>query len=99
MTEYYGYNILLEEVDDGFKVHIKGDKEVLRPKLEAIEAWMNYQEKAKAAGWHTGHKFWPGFHGMHGHGHDKVKKFMGGFHKAFREVMDDMKDEKSQPEK
>ncbi len=93
-----GFNFSLEEVEDGFKVYIRGDKDALRPKLEAIQAYLNYQEKAKAAGWHTGHKHWPGFmyghHSMHGHGQEKIKRFMGHFQKAFKEAMGEVKDEK-----
>ncbi len=102
------FRVSLEEVDDGFKVYIVGDKEVLRPKLEAMEAYLNFQQKAKAAGWnfgskqHRGYMSGHGFHGAHGcqgghgmyaHGPDKVKKFVGHFQRAFKDAIDDMKKE------
>lgn len=111
--EWQGFKISLEEVEEGFRVLIKGDKEVLRPKLEAMEAWLNYHEKAHAAGWHAGFKPWHNWMGAHGwitghgwagrhrwgHGHrmagpEKVKKFMGHFQQAFKNAVDEIKDEK-----
>ena len=83
-------NFTLEEVEDGFKLHIKGDKEKLRPKLEAIQAFLAFRQKAKAAGWpipgpmHGMHMMnnCQGMHGhgMHGHGqgqgNSKIMEFM-----------------------
>lgn len=98
-----GFKLSIEEVDDGFKLFVKGDKEIIKPKLEAMEAYLNYQQKAKAAGWDIGHKHGfmtgrgHGCHGVHGHGmglgmgHDKLKKFVGHFQNAIKEAMNEMK--------
>lgn len=40
----------IEETEEGYAVHFKGDKEKLKAKFEAIEAYHNFREKAKAAG-------------------------------------------------
>ncbi len=54
------YELSLEETADGYAIHVKGDKESLKAKLEAMEAYHNFRQKAKAAGLghrhgHTGH--------------------------------------------
>jgi hypothetical protein len=63
------FNFSFEETEDGFVVHIKGDKEKIKAKLEAMEAYRNYREKAQAAG--------IGFHGagqkFFQHLHDHIK--------------------------
>ena len=93
--DYFGFKFALDEVEDGFRVHVKGDKEAIRPKLEAMEAWLNYQEKARAAGWHSEHKPWYGFLNRHGigqdSGQDKLKKFMGNFQRAFEKAINEIK--------
>lgn len=104
--EVMGYKISLEEAEDGYKVYIKGDKEKLKVKLEAMEAYLNYQEKARAAGMPVGHKMFPGpmMHMMHGHGHgqhgygmgygtEKVKRFVGHFSKAMKDAVSEMKED------
>jgi len=69
-----------EEIEEGFTVTLKGDKEKLRAKLEAFEAFLNFREKAKQAGFgHHGsdspiHQFFKAMHKHHahhggGHGH------------------------------
>ncbi len=69
-----------EENDEGFTVTLKGDKEKLRAKLEAFEAFLNFREKAKQAGFEhpsSGspfHQFIKAMHKHHanhgeGHGH------------------------------
>ncbi|HEX3033046.1 MAG TPA: hypothetical protein VHS59_12580 [Bacillota bacterium] len=42
----------VEETEDGYAIHIKGDKEKLKAKLEAVEAYKVFREKALAAGLH-----------------------------------------------
>lgn len=62
-----------EENEEGFTVTLKGDKEKLRAKLEAFEAFLNFREKAKQAGFeHPGsnspfHQFFKAMHKRHGH--------------------------------
>ena len=62
-----------EENEEGFTVTLKGDKEKLRAKLEALEAFLNFKEKAKQAGWeHHGsnspiHEFFKTLHKHHAH--------------------------------
>lgn len=68
-----------EENEEGFIVTLKGDKEKLRSKLEAFEAFLNFREKAKQAGFeHLGsdspiHQFFKKamhkHHAYHGGGH------------------------------
>ncbi|MBC9784229.1 hypothetical protein H1S01_06860 [Heliobacterium chlorum] len=41
-----------KETEDGFTINIKGDKERLRAKREAIEAFKEFQSKAKKAGFY-----------------------------------------------
>ena len=39
-----------EETQEGYTVFLKGDKEKLKSKIEAFQAFLNFREKAKAAG-------------------------------------------------
>ena len=69
--KYHDMKFSFEEAEDGYVIHIKGDKEKIKAKLEALEAYRNYREKAKAAGigFHgAGHKFF-------NHLHDHFKAF------------------------
>jgi hypothetical protein len=59
----------IEETDDGYTVHIKGDKAKLKAKIEALEAYVEYRKKAKAAG------FGP-MHGHHGPGCGPLSSMM-----------------------
>ena len=65
-----------EEIEDGYTVTrkaLKGDKEKLKAKLEAFEAFLNFREKAKHAGFgHPGsdspfHQFFKAMHKNHAH--------------------------------
>ena len=62
-----------EEIEDGYTVTLKGDKEKLKAKLEAFEAFLNFREKAKHAGFgHHGsdspfHQFFKAMHKNHAH--------------------------------
>lgn len=67
----HGFSI--EETEDGYAIHIKGDKEKIKAKLEAIEAYHEFRRKAKAAGF-TGH-------GHHGFGPQKDNGFFSLIHK------------------
>ncbi|EGW36954.1 hypothetical protein [Desulfosporosinus sp. OT] len=44
------FNFTYKETEEGFTVLLKGDKDKLRMKLEAFEAFLNFKEKAKQAG-------------------------------------------------
>lgn len=70
----YPYEVRLEETEEGYAVHFKGDKEKLRAKLEAFEAFQNFRGKAKAAG--LGH-----CHGRWGH-----REFLAMIHKHIQSV-------------
>ena len=48
--ECHGFKCCIEELEDGYRIDIKGDKEKIKAKVEFIEAFLNYREKAKAAG-------------------------------------------------
>ncbi|HWI54744.1 MAG TPA: hypothetical protein VNT57_03565 [Desulfobacteria bacterium] len=53
--------VSLEETEDGYALHFKGDKEKLKARLEVLEAYQNFRQKAKAAGLghchsHSGHQ-------------------------------------------
>lgn len=76
------YEVSLQETEDGYAIHVKGDKEKLKAKLEAMEAFHNFHVKAKAAGWSHGHG---NGHG-HGHGHhgifSLIHKHIQAVHKA-----------------
>lgn len=69
------FSFSFEENEEGFTVTLKGDKEKLRRKLEAFEAFLNFREKAKNAGWeHHGeespmHSFIRAMHKHHGAHH------------------------------
>ncbi|MCB8814992.1 hypothetical protein [Desulfosporosinus shakirovi] len=74
------FKFTFEENEEGYTVNLKGDKEKLRAKLEAFEAFLNFREKAKQAGFdHHGsespvHQFFKAMHKQHanhggGHGH------------------------------
>lgn len=74
-----------EENEEGFTVNLKGDKEKLRVKLEAFEAFLNFREKAKQAGFeHPGidspiHQFFKAMHKHHAHhGHHGEHPFKHG---------------------
>lgn len=58
----FPYEISLQETEEGYAVHIKGDKEKLKAKLEAMKAYHDFRVKAKAAGLGHGH-----VHGHFGH--------------------------------
>ncbi|MDR3601614.1 MAG: hypothetical protein P4L49_14230 [Desulfosporosinus sp.] len=76
------FKFTYEENEEGFTVTLKGNKEKLRAKLEAFEAFLNFKEKAKQAGWdHHGnssssiHEFFKSMHNHYAHhseehGHD-----------------------------
>ena len=71
-----------EENEEGFTVTLKGDKEKLRAKLEAFEAFLNFREKAKQAGFeHSSgspiHEFFKTMH-KHHHGHHGEHPFKHG---------------------
>lgn len=40
----------VEETEDGYAIHVQGDKEKLKARLEVFEAYQNFREKAKKAG-------------------------------------------------
>lgn len=74
------FSFTYEETEEGYTVTLKGDKEKLKSRLEAFEAFLNFREKAKKAGWeHPGeaspmhhfmramHKHHEAFHGHGGH--------------------------------
>ncbi|AFQ43457.1 hypothetical protein [Desulfosporosinus meridiei] len=77
------------ENDEGFTVTLKGNKEKLRGKLEAFEAFLNFREKAKQAGFeHAGgespiHQFFKVMHKHHAHhggGHGHCQHGHHGYH-------------------
>lgn len=67
----HNVNFSIEETEDGYAIHIKGDKEKIKAKLEAMEAYRNYKVKAKEAG--------IGFHGF-------SSKFFSHLHDHFKEA-------------
>lgn len=67
------YQFSFEETEEGFSIKVTGDKEALRPILEALEAYLNYRQKAKAAGF-----------GGHHHGHKHCGGMLGLMHSHFR---------------
>jgi len=94
-------NFTFEEIEEGFTVTLKGDKEKLRAKLEAVEAFINFREKAKEAGFgHQGsdspiHQFFKAMHKHHashcgGHGH---RGHHGGSHFKHGHCGESSKDE------
>jgi len=74
-TKPQGWEFEVTETDDGFRIEIKGDKEALRARVEAIKAFFEFAAKARQAGWdwECGPPFGfhaPFWHGrMHWHGH------------------------------
>ncbi len=68
------YEISLEETEEGYALHFKGDKEKLKTRLEAFEAYRNFRQKAKAAGF------------SHCHGHSGHRGFFAMLHKHFQAV-------------
>lgn len=69
------FKFTYEENEEGFTVTLKGDKEKLRTKLEAFEAFLNFKEKAQQAGCEAHgssspiHQFFKAMHQHHAH-HD-----------------------------
>jgi len=68
------FKFAFEENEEGFTVTLKGDKEKLRARLEAFEAFLNFKEKVTKAGFehHQGsdspiHQFFKAMHKHHGH--------------------------------
>lgn len=67
------FKFTYEENEEGFTVTLKGDKEKLRAKLEAFEAFLNFKEKVQQAGFeHHGssspiHQFFKAMHKHHAH--------------------------------
>ena len=57
------YTFSVEETEEGYAIHVKGNKEKLKAKLEAMEAYHNFREKAKTAGLHH-HRSHNGGHGF-----------------------------------
>jgi len=47
---YENFKFTTEENENGFVVTITGDKDKLRGRLEAFEAFINFKQKAKKAG-------------------------------------------------
>lgn len=64
------FQFTFEENEEGFTVTLKGDKEKLRTKLEAFEAFLNFREKAKQAGY-----------AQHGNSESPVHQFFKAMHK------------------
>ena len=73
MKEFSNYEYSVIETEEGYAVNIKGDKEEIKAKLEAIKAYFEFKKKAKAAGFtkpeHCGSKK----HGILSLLHDHVK--------------------------
>ncbi|KAB2953076.1 hypothetical protein F9B85_07375 [Heliorestis acidaminivorans] len=42
----------IKETDEGFSINIKGDKDRLKARREAIEAFKEFQQKARKAGFY-----------------------------------------------
>lgn len=68
------YEVSLEETQDGYAVHFKGDKEKLKARLEVLEAYHNFRQKAKAAGL------------VHCHGHFGHQGILAMIHKHIKAV-------------
>ena len=73
MHSLANYQFSVEETEDGFIVNITGDKEALKPKLEAFEAFINFRQKAQAAGF-----------GGHHHGQGHCGGMLGLMRKHFK---------------
>lgn len=84
------FSFAYEENEEGYTVTLKGDKEKLKSKLEAFEAFLNFREKAKNAGWEHQdeesplHSFMRAMHKHHGthHGYGAHQGHCGhhGYH-------------------
>lgn len=48
--KFENFKFTTEEIEDGFVVTITGDKDKLRARLEAFEAFVDFKQKAKKAG-------------------------------------------------
>lgn len=79
------YTFSLEETAEGYAIHVKGDKEKLKAKLEAMEAYHEFRKKAKAAGMYH--------HRSHNCGHG----FLSLIHKHIQ-ILHDHHDNKHEPE-
>lgn len=57
------YKFSVEETEEGYAIHFKGNKEKLKARLEALEAYHRFREKARAAGFnhHSSHNCDRGF--------------------------------------
>ena len=75
------FQFTFEENEEGFTVKLKGDKEKLRTKLEAFEAFLNFREKARQAGYvhHDSespvHQFFKTMHKHHAHHAHHAEEF------------------------
>ena len=70
------YKFSVEETEDGYAIHVKGDKEKLKAKKEAIEAYHTFREKAREAGLHH-----HGSHNCSGGILSLIHKHMQAFHR------------------
>lgn len=61
-----GWEFTLKETDDGFVFQVKGDKERLRARREAVQAFKEFRRKAKAAGFGPGSFFRMAMFGLFG---------------------------------
>ncbi|MDQ7094586.1 hypothetical protein REC12_13400 [Desulfosporosinus sp. PR] len=66
------FKFAFTENENGFTVTLQGDKESLRAKLEAFEAFLNFKEKARQAGFEHPdgspiHQFFKAMHKHHAH--------------------------------
>ena len=50
----HGYECTIQETEEGYTINIKGDKEKIKARVEMMEAYLNFKEKAAAAGF-SGH--------------------------------------------
>lgn len=69
------YQFSVEETEAGYAIHVKGDKEKLKARLEALEAYQNFRQKAQKAGFyqHSSHNRNHGFLSL-------LHKHMQAFH-------------------
>lgn len=44
------FEYTMEEVEDGYVIKVKGDKEKIKAKIDAIHAFFDFKKKAKKAG-------------------------------------------------
>ncbi len=47
---FENFKFTIEENEDGYTVIIKGDKEKIKAKLDALESFVDFKKKAKIAG-------------------------------------------------